>query len=43
MDIKIINLSLKIEKTSISVICSRWNEPLGRASLEACREDRFQL
>ena len=26
----------KLEKTSISVICSRWNEPLGRASLEAC-------
>ena len=26
----------KLEKISISVICSRWNEPLGRASLEAC-------
>ena len=26
----------KLENTSISVICSRWNEPLGRASLEAC-------
>ncbi len=26
----------QLEKTSISVICSRWNEPLGRASLEAC-------
>jgi glycosyltransferase involved in cell wall biosynthesis len=26
----------KLEYTSISVICSRWNEPLGRASLEAC-------
>jgi glycosyltransferase involved in cell wall biosynthesis len=26
----------KLEQTSISVICSRWNEPLGRASLEAC-------
>ena len=26
----------KLEKTSISIICSRWNEPLGRASLEAC-------
>lgn len=26
----------KLETTSISVICSRWNEPLGRASLEAC-------
>jgi glycosyltransferase involved in cell wall biosynthesis len=26
----------KLELTSISVICSRWNEPLGRASLEAC-------
>ena len=26
----------KLEKTSISVICSTWNEPLGRASLEAC-------
>ena len=25
-----------LEKISISVICSRWNEPLGRASLEAC-------
>ena len=26
----------KLENVSISVICSRWNEPLGRASLEAC-------
>ena len=26
----------KLEKTSISVICSRWNEPFGRASVEAC-------
>ncbi len=26
----------KLERTSISIICSRWNEPLGRASLEAC-------
>ena len=26
----------KLESTSMSVICSRWNEPLGRASLEAC-------
>ena len=26
----------KLEITSISVICSTWNEPLGRASLEAC-------
>ncbi len=26
----------KLEETSISVICSTWNEPLGRASLEAC-------
>ena len=26
----------KLEKVSISVICSRWDEPLGRASLEAC-------
>ncbi len=26
----------QLEKTSISIICSRWNEPLGRASLEAC-------
>ena len=26
----------KLEKTSVSVICSTWNEPLGRASLEAC-------
>ena len=25
-----------LERVSISVICSRWNEPLGRASLEAC-------
>ena len=31
------NFILKqLEKTSISVICSRWDEPLGRASLEAC-------
>lgn len=26
----------KLEEVSISVICSRWEEPLGRASLEAC-------
>ena len=26
----------KLEKTSISVICSRWDEPFGRASVEAC-------
>jgi glycosyltransferase involved in cell wall biosynthesis len=26
----------KLETTSISIICSRWDEPLGRASLEAC-------
>ena len=26
----------KLEQTSISVICSRWNEPFGRASVEAC-------
>ncbi len=26
----------KLEETSISIICSTWNEPLGRASLEAC-------
>ena len=26
----------QLETTSISVICSRWDEPLGRASLEAC-------
>ena len=26
----------KLESVSISVICSRWNEPLGRTSLEAC-------
>ena len=25
----------KLEETSISVICSRWDEPLGRASIEA--------
>ena len=30
------NKVLKIfEKTSIAVACSRWNEPLGRSSLEA--------
>ena len=23
------------EKTSIAVVCSRWNEPFGRTSLEA--------
>ena len=26
----------KLEETSISVICSRWDEPFGRASVEAC-------
>ncbi len=26
----------KLEQTSISVICSRWDEPFGRASVEAC-------
>ena len=26
----------KLEDTSISVICSRWEEPFGRASVEAC-------
>ncbi len=26
----------KLEDTSISVICSRWDEPFGRASVEAC-------
>ena len=26
----------KLEETSISVICSRWEEPFGRASVEAC-------
>ena len=26
----------KLAETSISVICSRWDEPFGRASLEAC-------
>ena len=26
----------KLEETSISVICSRWDEPFGRASMEAC-------
>ena len=29
---KIINL---LKKTSISVVCSRWEEPFGRVSLEA--------
>ena len=24
-----------LEKTSIAVVCSRWNEPFGRSSLEA--------
>jgi len=26
----------KLKKVSISVVCSRWEEPFGRASLEAC-------
>ena len=26
----------KLEETSISIICSRWEEPFGRASVEAC-------
>ena len=26
---------LNFEKTSIAVVCSRWNEPFGRTSLEA--------
>lgn len=26
----------KLKMTSMSIICSRWDEPLGRASLEAC-------
>ncbi len=25
-----------LKKVSISVVCSRWDEPFGRASLEAC-------
>ena len=25
-----------LKKVSISVVCSRWEEPFGRASLEAC-------
>ena len=24
-----------LEKTSIAIVCSRWNEPFGRSSLEA--------
>ena len=29
------NVLKNLEKTSISVVCSRWNEPFGRSSLEA--------
>ena len=29
------NVLKNLEKTSISVVCSRWNEPFGRTSLEA--------
>ena len=29
------NVLKNLEKTSISVVCSRWNEPFGRISLEA--------
>ena len=33
----------KLEETSISVICSRWEEPFGRASVEACSRGQFLL
>ena len=30
------NILKYLEKVSISIICSRWEEPFGRTSLEAC-------